>query len=482
MDWNQSTMYEQRVRFILEVQQRTFSFAESCRRYSISRAAGYKWWTRFLAEGFEGLHDRSHRPHHCPHAVAEGVVEHVVDLRQRYGWGSRKIRKLTAEKFGEAPARRTIDRIFERHDLITKKRRRSGKPGHPGKPLTPMDEPNAVWTVDFKGQFKMLNGRYCYPLTIQDGFSRFLLECRGLYSTSIELAKPVFIKVFREFGVPAVIRSDNGTPFASIGPIARLTRLSAWWIRLGIRPETIEPGKPQQNGRHETHAPNPQARSHSAAEGQPPVPSSVTSTTSAAPSIPSGRMRRSTMRRPIQSTDRLLEPTPMSFRLSNTPSTSRSVRSLRTEASAGTRVGSTSARRSATSSSGSNPSVPLCGKSTSVLLPSGGLTKNSSSFSTPTATQDVTQSVNHQLAPLCSTISCAVHSGSVGDCYDNALCESFFATLECELIERRRFSNRVEAKIAVFRFIESWYNPRRRHSALGYESPVNFEAKHSEAA
>ena len=196
MDWDQSTMYEQRVRFILEVQQRTFSFAESCRRYSISRAAGYKWWTRFLAEGFEGLHDRSHRPHHCPHAVAEGVVEHVVDLRQRYGWGSRKIRKLTAEKFGEAPARRTIDRIFERHDLITKKRRRSGKPGHPGKPLTPMDEPNAVWTVDFKGQFKMLNGRYCYPLTIQDGFSRFLLECRGLYSTSIELAKPVFIKVF----------------------------------------------------------------------------------------------------------------------------------------------------------------------------------------------------------------------------------------------------------------------------------------------
>ena len=177
MDWNQSTMYEQRVRFILEVQQRTFSFAESCRRYGISRTAGYTWWNRFLVGGFEGLHDRSHRPHHCPHAVADSFVEHIVDLRQRYGWGSRKIRKLTAEKFGSAPARRTIDRIFERHDLITKKRRRSGKPGHPGKPLTPMDEPNAVWTVDFKGQFKMLNGRYCYPLTIQDGFSRFLLEC-----------------------------------------------------------------------------------------------------------------------------------------------------------------------------------------------------------------------------------------------------------------------------------------------------------------
>ena len=118
MDWNQSTMYEQRVRFILEVQQRTFSFAESCRRYGISRTAGYRWWSRFLAEGFEGLHDRSHRPHHCPHAVAEPIVEHVVDLRQRYRWGSRKIRKLTTEKFGSAPARRTIDRIFERHDLM----------------------------------------------------------------------------------------------------------------------------------------------------------------------------------------------------------------------------------------------------------------------------------------------------------------------------------------------------------------------------
>ena len=134
MDWNRSTMYEQRVRFILEVQQRTFSFAESCRRYGISRTAGYTWWNRFRAEGFEGLQERSRRPHHCPHAVEEPIVEHVVDLRQRYGWGSRKIRKLTAEKFGSAPARRTIDRIFERHDLITKKRRRSGKPGHPGKP------------------------------------------------------------------------------------------------------------------------------------------------------------------------------------------------------------------------------------------------------------------------------------------------------------------------------------------------------------
>ena len=164
-----------------------------------------------------------------------------------------------------------------------------------------------------------------------------------------------------------------------------------------------------------TNAPNPQARGHATAEGQPEpssarprdrrrptsVPSSATSTTSVAPSITSGRMRLSTMRRPTQSTDLLLKPTLTSFRLSSTPSTSRSVRSLRTVESAGTHVGSTSARPWATSSSGSNPLVPLCGRSTSDPLPSDGLTKNSSSFSTPTATQDVTQSVNHQLAPLC---------------------------------------------------------------------------------
>ena len=113
-----------------------------------------------------------------------------------------------------------------------------------------MDEPNAVWTVDFKGQFKKLNGRYCYPLTIQDGFSRFLLECRGLYSTSIELAKPCSSTFSASSASRRHPASDNGTPFASIG-LARLTRLSAWGIRLGIRPETIEPGKPQQNGRHE---------------------------------------------------------------------------------------------------------------------------------------------------------------------------------------------------------------------------------------
>lgn len=250
MPWEASTVYEQRVRFVLEVQQGYFTFSESCARYNISRTAGYRWWRRYQELGFEGLHDRSHRPHHCPHATPEPVERRVVELRKEFGWGPRKIRKLVLKEFGRAPARETIGRIFERHDLVSKKRKRPRVAGHPGKPLTPMDAPNAIWTVDFKGEFKMGNGRYCYPLTVQDGFSRFLLACKALHSTRTDLAKPVFIKLFREFGLPAVIRSDNGAPFASIA-LARLSRLSTWWIRLGIRPETIQPGKPQQNPRHE---------------------------------------------------------------------------------------------------------------------------------------------------------------------------------------------------------------------------------------
>jgi transposase InsO family protein len=250
MPWNESTVYEQRVRFVLEVEQETFSFSESCRRYGISRTAGYRWWNRYQAQGLEGLHDRSHRPYHCPHATPSEVEEHIVELRRRFGWGSRKLRKLTRDHFGYAPARRTIDRILEHHDLITARRRGPSKRPHPGKPLTVAESCNHIWTVDFKGPFKMKNARYCYPLTVQDVFSRYLLACKGRHSTAIDDAMPVFVDTFREHGLPQVIRSDNGGPFASIG-LARLSRLSIWFVRLGIWPETIEPVSPHQNGKHE---------------------------------------------------------------------------------------------------------------------------------------------------------------------------------------------------------------------------------------
>ena len=250
MTWNASTVYEQRVRFVLEVQQASFSFKRSCERYGISRTTGYEWWGRFQQGGLEALQDRSHRPHTCPHATPPEVEARILELRHQFGWGPRKLRKLLCTEFGWAPARDTIGRILKRHGLVTPRRRGPSAPLHPGQPDVPMDAPNATWTVDFKGHFRMRNGRYCYPLTVQDAFSRFLLCCTALSATSVNLAKPVFKRLFRTYGLPAYILSDNGSPFASIG-LGRLTRLRAWWIRLGIHHLTIAPGHPEQNPRHE---------------------------------------------------------------------------------------------------------------------------------------------------------------------------------------------------------------------------------------
>jgi putative transposase len=136
-----------------------------------------------------------------------------------------------------------------RHNLVPRRRKRRAI-GHPGAPPSHMAAPNEVWSADFKGHFKTGDGRYCYPLTITDGYSRFLLSCQALSSTSVAEAKPVFTRVFKEFGLPQRIRTDNGVPFAT-NTLGRLSQLSAWWVRLGILPEFIEPGKPQQNGRHE---------------------------------------------------------------------------------------------------------------------------------------------------------------------------------------------------------------------------------------
>ncbi len=147
------------------------------------------------------------------------------------------------------PARSTICDIISRNGLVLKKSRRR-KVGHPGKPTKSITAPNDCWSADFKGQFKTKDGKYCYPLTVTDNFSRYILACEALNGTTIEESKPVFARLFKEYGLPKRIRTDNGAPFASTG-LARLSRLSAWWVTLGILPEVIEPGKPQQNGRHE---------------------------------------------------------------------------------------------------------------------------------------------------------------------------------------------------------------------------------------
>ena len=244
-------MERERVRFALEAELSEFSHAELCRRYNISRPTGYKWIRRYREEGLAGLEDRSHRPHNCPHSTAKSVVDQILEIRKRHGWGSRKIRRAlqNAGEIEDVPSPDTITRILRGHGCIDPskpKRKRT----HPGRPLPIEPEPNATWTADFKGEFKTKDGRLCYPLTIQDGHTRFLLEIRAMPRLSLEATHRSFRRLFREFGLPKRIRTDNGHPFASCA-IAGLSKLSIWWISLGILPEYIEPGKPQQNGRHE---------------------------------------------------------------------------------------------------------------------------------------------------------------------------------------------------------------------------------------
>ena len=242
----------ERVGFIGFVEQSELTFAEVCERYEISRKTGYKWVARYREAGPGGLVDLSRRPHHSPNATPRRVAEALEELRRRHPtWGAGKLLKIVGKRHPGwvLPTRSTGCELLKRAGLV-RQRRRVSRLGHPGPPLSEMDEPNAVWSADFKGQFKTRDGVYCYPLTVADGYSRYVLCCQGLSSTRTELVKPVFTRLFEEYGLPRVIRTDNGSPFATTA-LGRLSHLSVWWIRLGIEPELTEPASPAQNGRHE---------------------------------------------------------------------------------------------------------------------------------------------------------------------------------------------------------------------------------------
>ena len=251
MPWRESTPMDERLRLVQDVHRPGWSIAELCRRYEVSRKTGYKWLAAYGRAGPAGLVDGSHRPTRCPHATPPAVVEQILQLQRRYTWGARKVRQLLLARVpaDQVPSKATVHRILERHGRV-QPRRRSRRRFHQGPPQTPMDAPNAVWTTDFKGQFRTGNGVYCYPLTVQDGATRFLLGCHGLLDPTTAASQPVFTRLFRRYGLPERLRSDNGPPFAS-NAMGRLSTLSVWWIRLGIRPELIEPAHPEQNGRHE---------------------------------------------------------------------------------------------------------------------------------------------------------------------------------------------------------------------------------------
>lgn len=243
---------EERFRFKEAVAAEEFSVAELCRQFGVSRKTGYKWLERYQQGGLEALGDRSRAPHHHPNEVAEEVEAAIVGLRREHmHWGPAKLRAwlTTREPAVAWPAASTIGEILKRAGLThARKKRRRTTPST--QPLAHATESNRVWCADFKGWFWCGDGSRCDPFTLTDAFSRYLLRCQIVPETGEEHVRAILEAAMREYGLPNAIRTDNGPPFASCG-IGGLSRLSVWWIRLGIRPERIQPGKPQQNGRHE---------------------------------------------------------------------------------------------------------------------------------------------------------------------------------------------------------------------------------------
>lgn len=251
MPWKAKDVVRLRMEFVLRLRQGE-RMIDLCREFEISRKTGYKIWNRYKERGPLGLEDGSSRPKRLARKTAPAVEELCVALKKKHPtWGSKKIRQmLTTNHPGlRAPARSTLDAMFQRHGLVKPKRRRNAVPRY-SEGLRKAEAPNEVMCVDFKGQFRLGNQSYCYPFTATDQFSRFILSCTALDSTKGAGAKEAMEELFAEYGLPACIRSDNGSPFASRG-IAGLSTLSVWWRRLGIHHERIEPGHPEQNGRHE---------------------------------------------------------------------------------------------------------------------------------------------------------------------------------------------------------------------------------------
>lgn len=252
MPWSQTSPMDQRTQFIADYLRESLSTTDLCALYGVSRKTGYKWIDRYLRHGPTGLDERSCKPRASPNQTDQEIVTAILEIRRRHpSWGAKKLLVLLHKGHPrwDLPGRSTVCDILSRHGLVPKQRQRR-RIGHPGKPTSTILAPNDLWCADYKGQFKTGNGLYCYPLTVTDGYSRYLLSCQALDSTAVAGAKPVFTRLFKEYGLPTRIRTDNGVPFATT-TLARLSALSAWWVRLGVMPELIEPGKPQQNGRHE---------------------------------------------------------------------------------------------------------------------------------------------------------------------------------------------------------------------------------------
>lgn len=252
MPWKESSVLDERLRFVALLLEGE-AMSHVCREFGISRKTGYKIYERYKEHGLEALTDRSRRPVRYANQLPPQIEAAIVALKQeKPHWGARKIRELLVRRLSgdvRVPAKSTIHTVLDRHGLVKRmgaKRRRAT-----GTPLSLGQAPNDLWCADYKGEFKLGNGSYCYPLTVTDQASRYLLLCEALQSTREDLAFTAFERLFQERGLPLGIRSDNGVPFASANALFNLSRLAVWWLRLGIAIERIKPGRPQQNGRHE---------------------------------------------------------------------------------------------------------------------------------------------------------------------------------------------------------------------------------------
>lgn len=252
MPWRECGVSEERFRFLTEWNSGDWNMAELCRFYGVTRKTGYQWVERYAALGMEGLRDLSRAPNYHPNEVSEELEDEVLALRGKHPvWGARKIHAWLRQAHPEMriPVVSTIGSILRRNGLtVPRKRRPSARPA--SEPLAHASQANKVWCADFKGWFRTGDGERIDPLTITDAYSRYLLRCQTVKAADTAHSRPIFEAAFREYGLPEKMRTDNGAPFASNGE-SGLTELSVWWIKLGIRPERIQPGKPQQNGRHE---------------------------------------------------------------------------------------------------------------------------------------------------------------------------------------------------------------------------------------
>lgn len=252
MSWKECCVVDERLRFVaraLEGEQ----MAALCREFGISRKTGYKIFNRYKECGIEGLVDRTRRPVRFGNQLPFQVEQEIVNLKkEKPSFGARKVRELLRRKYPDIPlpAKSTVHAVLDRNGLVKKKRRRARNKAM-GTALSKAVHPNDLWCADYKGQFQLGNKHYCYPLTITDNATRYLIACESLESTKEKYAFTTFERVFREYGLPLGIKTDNGVPFASPNSLFNLSRLSVWWLRLGISIERIQPGNPQQNGRHE---------------------------------------------------------------------------------------------------------------------------------------------------------------------------------------------------------------------------------------